>query len=78
MLMDKTQHKCQASQMLQFRWTNSVPFPNGIGHKRASSIFGLRCSQLELLVVPSSLALPSSQKLASDERACYGLVVDFV
>ena len=44
-----------------------VPFPNGTGHNRASSILGLQCSKLELLVMPSSLAPRSSQKLASDE-----------
>ena len=61
MLMDKTRQK----NVMRLRCHSStgqiVPFPNGTGHKRASSILGLQCSQLELLVMPSSLA-----------EACFG------
>ena len=78
MLMDKTRHKSVERLGCHSSTGQFVPFSNGTGHKRASSVLGSRCSQLELLVMPSSLALWSSQKLASDERACYGLVVDFV
>ena len=47
-------------------------------NEKASSIIGSGYNKLEVLVMPFSLALGISQKLASDERTCYGLVVDVV
>ena len=67
MLMDKTRHKNVERLRCHSSTGQFVPFPNGPGHKRASSLLGSRCSQLDLLVIVRS----STSLLLIRIQTCY-------